>query len=54
MFWFKEAIRRVVFFGCWLAGSDGEFVATDGSLKFKFLSWLYDYDRPEPLPDHWC
>lgn len=48
----KELIRRIVFFACWLVGSDGEFIAKEGSLKLKFLNWLYDGDS-EPLDDGW-
>jgi len=42
----KEAIRRVV----WVFGSLGfvpeQIVATNGTLKYRFLDWLYG----EPIP----
>lgn len=48
---FKEAIRRILFY---LPIGD-EFVVTSGTLKFRFLRWLYGPGEPEFLcvmPEH--
>lgn len=39
---FKEGIRRCVFWAIVLFDLGDEFVAYPGTLKFKFLNWLYD------------
>jgi hypothetical protein len=39
----KEAIRRAIFIYAVFTGHD-EFQAVAGSLKFKFLNWLYEGD----------
>ena len=39
----KEVIRRIIFF----FSISGEFTATTGTLKHKFLDWLYGNGEPE-------
>ena len=47
----KETIRRLLFPTAWLFGP--EFVAREGSLKQKFLTWLYGEDESYPIHDGW-
>jgi len=43
----KELIRRIYFFLCVIGLASPEIAATSGTLKFKFLMWLYG--DPEPM-----
>ena len=43
-----------LFVPCWLGLSDGEMKASAGTLKFRFLNWLYSDGEPmfvTQLPD---
>lgn len=39
----KELIRRII----WILPIEGEFKADKGSLKCRFLEWLYGNGEPE-------
>jgi hypothetical protein len=45
----KTALRWLLFHLSWMF-SDGEFYAESGTLKFRFLNWLYDGEC-EPMFD---
>ena len=42
----KDIIRDTLFFLNYLRGGDGTFAASEGTLKHKFLVWIYG--EPEP------
>jgi hypothetical protein len=43
---FKEVLRMLLFYPSMIFGN-GEFVAKSGTLKFRFLEWLYGPGEPE-------